>query len=53
VLFDYHPNIRVILPTVEGVRSVRVRDLLPLGAVWTVENGTQAFDPTIFEDSEG
>ncbi|MHB1472391.1 MAG: cytidine deaminase family protein [Dermatophilaceae bacterium] len=50
VLFDYHPNIRVILPTTEGVRSVSVRDLMPLGAVWTVADGTQEFDPTIFED---
>jgi len=49
VLFDYHPDIRVILPTAQGVRSVRVRDLMPLGAVWTVEDGTQEFDPTIFE----
>jgi hypothetical protein len=23
---------------------------MPLGAVWTVEEGTQEFDPTIFED---
>ena len=50
VLFDYHRDIRVILPTAEGVRSVRVRDLMPLGAVWTVEDGTQEFDPTIFDD---
>ena len=50
VLFDYHPNIRVILPTADGVRSVRIRELMPLAAVWTVEDGTQAFDPTIFED---
>ena len=50
VLFDYHPDIRVILPTAQGVRSVRVRDLMPLGAVWTVEDGTQEFDPTIFDD---
>lgn len=50
VLFDYHPDIRVILPTAEGVRSVHVRDLMPLGAVWTVQDGTQEFDPTIFED---
>jgi len=31
ILFDYHPDIRVILPTPQGVRSVRVKDLLPLG----------------------
>ncbi len=50
VLFDYHPSIRVILPTAEGVRSVRIKDLMPLGAVWTVKEGTQEFDPTIFEN---
>jgi cytidine deaminase len=50
VLLDYHPNIRVILPTAEGVRSVRIRDLMPLGAVWTPDEGTQEFDPTFFDD---
>lgn len=50
VLFDYHPNIRVILPTAGGVKSVRIKDLMPLAAAWTVEGGTQQFDPTIFED---
>jgi hypothetical protein len=23
---------------------------MPLGAVWSAEDGTQAFDPAIFED---
>jgi cytidine deaminase len=50
VLFDYHPKIRVILPMSDGVRSVAIRDLMPLGAVWTVEDGTQDFDPKIVED---
>ncbi len=50
VLFDYHPRIRVILPTGEGVRSVRIRDLMPLGAVWTVEEGTRPYDPEVFTD---
>lgn len=49
VLFDYHPKIRVILPTPQGIRSVRIADLMPLGAVWTPEEGTQEFDPTLFE----
>jgi cytidine deaminase len=53
VLFDYHPAIRVILPTEDGVRSVRIQDLMPLGAVWTVAGGTQAFDPGVFEDRAG
>ncbi|MEU6202533.1 cytidine deaminase [Micromonospora musae] len=35
VLFDYHPDIRVILPTLAGVRSVWIRDLMPLVNVWT------------------
>ena len=50
ILFDYHPRIRVILPTGEGIRSVRIRDLMPLGAVWTVEEGTQPYDPGVFAD---
>jgi cytidine deaminase len=49
VLFDYHPGIRVILPTEQGLRSVRVTDLMPLAARWTVESGTQAFDPAAFD----
>jgi cytidine deaminase len=31
VLFDYHPDIRVLLPTPAGVKSVGIRDLMPLG----------------------
>jgi hypothetical protein len=49
ILFDYHPRIRVILPTPDGVRSVKISDLMPLGAVWTPEEGTRAFDPGLFE----
>lgn len=49
VLFDYHPHIRVLLPTEDGVRSVRVTDLIPLGAVWDVEEGTKPFDPNVFD----
>jgi len=48
ILFDYHPRIRVILPTPDGIRSVRITDLMPLGAVWTPDEGTQAFDPGLF-----
>ena len=50
ILFDYHPGIRVILPSPEGIRSVKITDLMPLGAVWSATEGTQAFDPAIFED---
>ena len=48
ILFDYHPGIRVILPSGEGIRSVRIRDLMPLGAVWTPDVGTQPYDPGLF-----
>lgn len=34
VLFDYHPDIRVILPTEEGPRSVPIADLMPLPFTW-------------------
>ncbi|HJP76894.1 MAG TPA: cytidine deaminase [Pseudonocardiaceae bacterium] len=49
ILFDYHPGIRVILPTEHGVRSVRITDLMPLGSVWSAEEGTKPFDPSVFE----
>ncbi|WP_211268621.1 cytidine deaminase family protein [Actinoplanes subtropicus] len=49
VLFDYHPGIRVILPTSVGVRSVRIEDLMPLAARWTPDEGTQEFDPALFD----
>jgi len=48
---EYHPGIRVILPTPEGIRSVKITDLMPLGAVWSATEGTRSFDPAIFEDA--
>ncbi|MDQ3156241.1 MAG: cytidine deaminase [Actinomycetota bacterium] len=51
VLFDYYPNIRVLLPTQVGVRSVSIRDLMPLAAKWTVDGGTQEYDPNLFAHS--
>lgn len=42
ILFDYHPNISVLMPTESGVRSVRIEDLMPLAARWSVDSGTQA-----------
>lgn len=48
VLFDYHPGIRVLLPTEDGLRSVRITDLLPLGSAWDIDEGTKLFDPTVF-----
>jgi cytidine deaminase len=35
ILVDYHPGIRVILPTEEGPRSVLAADLLPGAYRWT------------------
>lgn len=49
VLFDYHPNVRVILPTEKGVRSVLITDLMPLAAGWTIDGGTQPYDPALFD----
>ena len=51
VLFDYHPDIRVILPTEVGARSVSIRDLMPLAAVRTVDGGTQQLEPSRFAGS--
>ncbi|WP_053203893.1 cytidine deaminase family protein [Jiangella muralis] len=48
ILFDYHPGIRVLLPAADGVRAVPIEELLPLAAVWTVDGGTQAYDPGRF-----
>jgi hypothetical protein len=41
----------VVLPTPDGIRSVRIADLIPLGAAWAPAEGTQEFDPALFEDS--
>jgi len=30
------------------VRSVLIADLMPLAALWTVDGGTQSFDPALF-----
>lgn len=38
----------MILPTGEGLKSVLITDLMPLAAQWTVEGGTQPYDPTTF-----
>lgn len=35
ILSDYHPGIRVLLPTPEGLRSVDIDSLLPLRTVWS------------------
>ena len=41
VLFDYYPDIRVILPTTDGLRSVTIGDLMPLATAWSLENGSE------------
>lgn len=41
VLFDYYPEARVILPTVDGPRSVAVQDLLPMATSWSFDDGSQ------------
>ena len=48
VLFDYHPGIRVLLPTAEGVRVARIETLMPFAAAWTLEGGTQQYDDERF-----
>jgi cytidine deaminase len=50
VLFDYHPGVRVILPTDVGVKSVIISDLMPLAAIWAVDGGTQPYNPALFLD---
>ncbi|WP_131737436.1 cytidine deaminase family protein [Actinomadura roseirufa] len=50
VLIDYHPDIRVILPTAEGIRSVRIKDLMPLASVWDPEQGTSPYDADALDD---
>ncbi len=41
ILLDYHPLIRVLLPTTDGMRSVRIVDLMPLVTVRTAEAAGQ------------
>ncbi|WP_198418680.1 cytidine deaminase family protein [Cryobacterium lactosi] len=48
VLFDYHPGIRVLLPTAEGVRAVRIESLMPFAAAWSMADGVGLFDEDRF-----
>jgi cytidine deaminase len=43
VLFDYHPEIRVLVPTHDGVRNVRIADLMPLAGRWDPAKGSRTF----------
>jgi cytidine deaminase len=47
ILFDYHRSVRVLLPTAQGLKSVLITDLMPLAGVWSVEDGTQPYDPSM------
>lgn len=49
ILFDYHPGIRVLLPTAEGVRVATIEALMPYAAAWTIDNGAQEFDSTRYD----
>ncbi|KRF20486.1 cytidine deaminase family protein [Nocardioides sp. Soil796] len=40
ILFDHYPQIRVILPTPDGVRSVAISDLMPFATAWSLEDGS-------------
>ncbi len=41
VLLDYHPGVRVILPTSQETRSVVIEELVPLATAWSIEGGSQ------------
>ena len=41
ILLDLHPDVRVILPTRDGVKSVSIQDLLPMATTWSFEEGSQ------------
>ncbi|MFD9794264.1 cytidine deaminase [Streptomyces sp. NPDC059070] len=47
VLYDYHPGIRVLLPTGAegdaGVGSVRIGDLMPFVTAWSPDGGSTAY----------
>lgn len=44
VLLDYHPGVRVILPTEQGVMSAPIAALMPFAARWSIENGIDGND---------
>ena len=41
VLFDHHRDVRVILPTPQGPRTVAISDLMPLATAWSFEHGSE------------
>jgi cytidine deaminase len=40
VLLDYYPDVRVLVPTVNGVMALTPRQLLPAATDWTFEHGS-------------
>lgn len=44
ILVDYYPDIRVIVPTDDGLRTVSVAELLPGGFDWSAEQGDAVED---------
>ena len=52
VFVDYHPAMRVIVPTPDGLRSVLAADLLPLAQRWTAQDGTLGLDESLYQDPE-
>lgn len=52
VFVDYHPAMRVIVPTPEGLRSVLAADLMPLAQRWTAQDGTSGLDESLYQDPE-
>ncbi|MER7010615.1 cytidine deaminase [Saccharopolyspora sp. NPDC000359] len=44
VFADYYPEMRVIVPTPDGLRSVLAAELLPLFQRWTPDAGTAPFN---------
>ncbi|MFD5699981.1 cytidine deaminase family protein [Streptomyces lasiicapitis] len=43
VLLDYHPEIRVILPTGHGIAGVPIKDLMPYATAWSPDGGSTAY----------
>jgi hypothetical protein len=41
ILLDYHPDIAVLVPTVDGIRRVTVKDLMPHVYGWTLDEGSR------------
>jgi cytidine deaminase len=50
VLLDYYGDIRVILPTGNGVRSIAIADLMPFATRWTLDGNSDALDQQQIDD---